>query len=261
MLKRADALRVAVLCSRRAPGLNALLFAGDQARYRVVGVVTTDPASNALPDTAGAGVSCVVHDISAFYRACGRRLTDRSVRPVFDAETARVLGPWKPDVVVLCGYLHVLTGPMLGAFPGRIINIHDSDLCLTGDDDRPRYRGLRSTRDAVTAGEPETRSTIHVVTEDVDVGPLLVRSWSFPVHLDLVEAAHAAQATDVLKAYAYAQREWMLRAAWGRMLHVAVDLHARGEVRVLGNCAYLRGAPGPLTLPEPRAFAGAETAP
>lgn len=261
MLKRADPLRVAVLCSRRAPGLSALLSAGDPAHYRVVGVITTDPASNALPDTAGAGVPCVVHDISAFYRACSAQLTDLSVRPDFDAGTARLLAVWKPDLVVLCGYLHILTGPMLSGFPGRIINIHDSDLCLTGDDDRPRYRGLHATRDAVTAGEPETRSTIHVVTEDVDVGPLLVRSWPFPVYQELVDSARAARATDVLKAYAYAQREWMMRAAWGPMLDIALDLYARGEVRLLGSCAYLQGAPGPLTVPAPGALAEVEAAP
>ncbi len=255
MLTRAEPLRVAVLTSARAPGLAALLAPDREAGYRVVGVVASDSSSGALPDTAGAGVPCAVHDIRSYYRSCIRPVTDLSIRPAYDAETARMLATWRPDVVVLLGYLHILTAPMLTAYPGRIINVHDSDLCLTDDDGRPRYRGLRSTRDAVTAGETETRSTVHVVTAEVDVGPLLVRSWPFPVLGPLVNFARAAQAQDAIKAYAYAQREWMMRAAWAPMLRIALELYARDEIRVLGNCAYVHGVPGPLTLGALRAGA------
>ena len=86
--------------------------------------------------------------------------------------------------------------------------------------------GVESFRDpclAVFAGEPETRSTVHLVTPEVDVGPALVRSWPFPVH-PMVDDARRWGAIDILKAYAYAQREWMMRAAWGPMLRKAIAL-------------------------------------
>jgi folate-dependent phosphoribosylglycinamide formyltransferase PurN len=99
----------------------------------------------------------------------------------------------------------------------------------------------------VFAGEPETRSTVHLVTPEVDVGPLLVRSWAFPTH-PLVAAARAWGAADILKAYAYAQREWMMRAAWGRLLTRTLMLFAAGTVRVTGGRATIAGAPGPVDL-------------
>ena len=128
--------------------------------------------------------------------------------------------------MILCGYLHILTGPMLEAYPERIINIHDSDLTLTDALGRPKYRGLHAVRDAVFAGERETRSTVHLVTPEVDVGPPLFRSWAFPTH-PLIDAARRWRSTDILNAYAYAQREWMMRASWGQLLATAIDLYGK----------------------------------
>lgn len=244
-----EPLRVALLCSRRAPGL-AHLLERDQNRgrlYELVACVTSDPECPELARLDAARVPTVVHDIREFYAARGARLGDLRHRPDYDRVTADLLGRYRPDLVVACGYLHIVTEPMLAAYPGRLANIHDSDLAATGADGRPRYRGLRSTRDAVFAGERETRSTVHLMTNEVDVGPLLVRSWPFPTHA-LVEQARRWGATDILKAYAYAQREWMMGASWGPLLARTIELFARGEVRLLDERAVVAGALGPVEL-------------
>lgn len=90
------------------------------------------------------------------------------------------------------------------------------DLTIKQPNGERRYTGLHSTRDAILAGEHETRSTLHVVTENVDGGPILSLSRAYPVAPFVHEAA-AAGHTDIVKAYAYAQREWMMRDAWGEM--------------------------------------------
>jgi folate-dependent phosphoribosylglycinamide formyltransferase PurN len=241
-------LRVAVLTSRRAPGLADLLHGGRPgAAYEIAAAVVTDPEGPALAELRAAGVRTWVHDLRAFCRARGAPLRDLDARRAFDRATGELLAGARPDLVVLCGYLHIVTAPLLEAYPWRIVNVHDSDLTVCGPDGLPRYRGLHATRDAVFAGEPETRSTVHLVTPDVDVGPLLVRSWAFPTH-PLVAAARGWGAADILKAYAYAQREWMMRAAWGRLLVRTVMLFARGEVRVAGGRATIAGAAGPVGL-------------
>lgn len=208
-----------MISSLRAPGAEYLLHRdpGRGRAYELVVFVASDPGNADLGRFAAAGVPTRVHDIRAFYAARGARLTDLELRRDYDRELLRVLEPFRPDLVVLCGYLHILTPAVLDAYPGRVINIHDSDLATTRPDGRPKYRGLRSTRDAVLAGEPETRSTVHVVTPEVDGGPILLRSEAFPVHR-LVADARRLGAIDILKAYAYAQREWMMRTAWGPML-------------------------------------------
>lgn len=241
-------LRLAVLTTHRAPGLRALLAPSPQ--FRVVGVIATEPASSAVVETAGTGVPCVVHDFQEFHRSLAARPTDMTIRPFYDFETSELLAPWKPDLVILLGYLHILTDPVLVRYRDRILNVHDSDLLLREPDGRPHYRGLHSTRDAIFAGESETRSTLHLVTRDVDVGPPLVRSWSFPVD-EMVSDGRRLGATDLLRAYAYAQREWMMRTAWGPLLVHAIARFARDEVRIISGRAHLDGIPGPITLERP----------
>jgi len=244
--------RVAILCSRRAPGLSYLLEAATREhRWRIVVVMTSDPEGEAPRLLEGAGVPAVTHDIGAFYRTRGARSSDLAVRQVYDRAALDRLRPFRPDLIVLSGYLHIVTTPLLEAYPSRVINIHDADLAVIGDDGRPKYRGLRSTRDAIFAGEPETRCTVHLATPEVDVGPPLVRSGAFPTH-PLVDDARRWGATDLLKAYAYAHREWMMRAAWGPLLARAIDLFARDEVRLLDGRAVVAGALGPEELaPQP----------
>ncbi|HEY7471548.1 MAG TPA: formyltransferase family protein [Gemmatimonadota bacterium] len=241
MLRRP--LRVALLCSGRAPGVDRLLEAGREslAEYELVAAVATRADCQALPALAAAGVPTTVHDVRLFRRACGARLSDRAVRRSYDLGTVAILAAHRPDLVVLSSYLLILTEPMLEAYPGRIVNVHDSDLTVLAPDGKPRWRGLHSTRDAIADGARETRSTVHVVTAEVDTGPPVLRSGPFPVH-PLVEEARAWGAKDIVSAYAYAHREWMMRAAWGDLLDRAARMFARGEV------GRARCAPAPAAL-------------
>ena len=259
---RPGPLRVALLSSRRAPGLSHLLE-GDPARgrlYELVAAVVSDSRSEVPAQLAKAAVPCAVHDLRDFCAMRGARLADPAVRRVYDAQTVRLLNRFRPQLVLLSGYLHLVTGPLLAAYPDRLVNLHDADLALPGRDGLPRYRGLRSTYDALAAGEPETRSTAHLVTADLDAGPLLVRSAAFPAHLPLLGEVRNWQRPDILKASAYAQREWMMRAAWGRLLSRVIALFAQDGVRVLGGRAVVDGRLGPEELPPetaaPRRAAG-----
>lgn len=216
-------LRVVVLTSRRAPGLEFLLER-DELRgvlYDVVGVATSDAACVERERCAAHDVPFATLDLRGYAAAHGARWSDMAFRETYDAALLTLVQAWRPEVVVCAGYLHVLTTRFLDAFPGRVLNVHDADLTLLDVVGRARYRGLRSTRDAILAGEPETRCTVHVVTPALDEGPVIARSRAFPVH-SLVQDARRWQATDVLKAYAYAQREWMMRAAFGPLLSRAI---------------------------------------
>lgn len=168
-------LKVAVLTSNRAPGLDVL-----RARVNVTRVLERHPP-----------------------RGCDRK--------AFDAETAAMLRGC--DVVVLLGYLFIITESLLAAFPDRIFNVHDSDL--------PLYPGLHATRDAIYAGERETRSSVHIVTTDLDAGPVIARSEAFPVAPFIHDAVVAGE-HDIVRAYAYAHREWMMRRTWGALAAEAV---------------------------------------
>jgi phosphoribosylglycinamide formyltransferase-1 len=224
--------RIAVLCSKRAPGIDVILrHPSFGTLYDVAAVITTEES---LPESAvieGAGVPLLHHRLRAYHIDRGAPVRDRRVRAEFDAITAEALQRLNVDVVVLLGYIYILTEPMLEAFPGRILNVHDSDLALLSNDGRRRYTGLHSTRDAILAGETETRSTLHVVTPVVDEGPILARSEPFAV-APLVKDALALGAIDMIRAYAYAHREWMMRRAWGTMVVAEIEKLACEAVAV-----------------------------
>lgn len=250
-------LRVALLTSRRAPALPYLLE-DDPNRGRLwepVAAVTSDPECEELDRLESAGVPTAVHDLRQLYRRRGVRSSDLAVREEYDWHTRTMLRCHRPDLVALCGYLHILTAPMLEPYAARIVNVHDSDLAVLDTSGRPRYVGLRSTRDAIFAGERETRSTVHIVTAEVDLGPPLVRSWAFPVH-PLAHDARAWHAIDIIKAYAYAQREWMMRASWGPLLARAIALFAAGRLRLLDGRAVVDETLGPVELDDPAGSAG-----
>lgn len=198
-------LKIAILCSHRAPGVDELLCDPDRGTlFDVVLAITTNrelPQRDALVD---AGITCIARP---------QPPKDLVAREAYDADTARYLKAFGVDLVVLCCYLRILTRPMLEAFPGRIVNLHDSDLAITDSRGRPRYAGLRSTRDAIVAGERETRATAHWVSEEVDAGPILLRSEPFPVRTD-----------------SRMHRELVIRSAWGPLMRQAVHLIARRGV-------------------------------
>jgi len=253
---RASAPRVAVLCSTRAPGLDFLVR--DPVRgmlYEIVCCLTSHEESTAVREGVRAGIPVLVHPIHDFCRARGRPLFDLDLRQEYDSMTVKLLAEFRPDIVVMSSYLFILTEPMLASFRGGILNIHDSDLTLRKSDGSPRYVGLRSVRDAVFAGETETRATLHLANETLDDGPLFLRSWSFPIS-PLTRDARAWEARDVLKAYAYAHREWMLRSAWGPLIAASLKLLASGRARLGRNIVSVDGIPGPFDLDRRELWAG-----
>jgi folate-dependent phosphoribosylglycinamide formyltransferase PurN len=181
--------RIVVLCSGRAPGLGHLLRHADAAhRSRIVCCLTSEDAFESEDLVAREGLPIVHHSIRRFYaaHAADARLIDRQVRQAYDARTVELLHDYQPDLVLLAGYLWLLTAPMLTAFDGRIVNVYHADLLLRSASGLPRYPGLRAVRDAILAGERETRCT-------------------------------------ALRRVIWAHQEWMLRPAFGPLMERAIE--------------------------------------
>jgi phosphoribosylglycinamide formyltransferase-1 len=90
------------------------------------------------------------------------------------------------ELVVLAGYMHLLTQPFLARFPGRIVNVHPSLL--------PAFPGAHAIEDALAAGVDTTGVTVHVVDEGLDTGPVLAQE-TVPVEprATLEERIHAVE--------------------------------------------------------------------
>ncbi len=93
-------------------------------------------------------------------------------REAFDAALLACLQPLEPDYIVLAGFMRILGGDFVGAFAGRILNIHPSLL--------PAYKGLDTYRRALQGGESHHGVSIHLVTAELDDGPVLLQG-SYPI--------------------------------------------------------------------------------
>ncbi len=252
MLTQPRPVRVAVMCSRRAPGLVHLLERDPNRgrAYDIVCVLTTEHTFVERPTVEGFGVPTLEHGIRDFYarrrEAIGR---DFETRRFFDRETVDRLTPYSPDLVVLDGYLYLVTRPMLDAFAGRLINLHFSDLTIRRPDGRPRYPGMRAVRDALLDGQSETTATVHLVNDVADGGAPLVCSWPYPVSA-LAGAARAWDAVDMFKAYVFAHQEWMVRSASGPLLAAALALIAEGRIDLEALAAADPAAVAPWVVDE-----------
>jgi folate-dependent phosphoribosylglycinamide formyltransferase PurN len=191
--------------------------------YEIVCCITSESAFAEQVRVERRGVPCVPHSISQFCQNRGVRRSDMDARAEYDRETLGLLDRFHPDVLLLDGYLLVVTDPLLRVFDGRIVNVHHSDLLQRNALGKVKYPGLRAVRDAFLEGEIETRASAHIVSEALDDGPVLLRSWAFPAP-PVVAWAREHDHLDVLRAAAWAHTEWMLREAWGPMLAGVIEL-------------------------------------
>jgi phosphoribosylglycinamide formyltransferase-1 len=93
-------------------------------------------------------------------------------REAFDAELGKLIDTFKPDLVVLAGFMRVLTAEFVQHYEGRLLNIHPSLL--------PLFPGLATHEQALKAGVKEHGATVHFVTEALDHGPVVLQA-SVPV--------------------------------------------------------------------------------
>jgi phosphoribosylglycinamide formyltransferase 1 len=110
-------------------------------------------------------------------------LRDHDSRAARDEAMADWLQLHGVELVVLAGYMHILTPAFLDRFPQRVVNVHPSLL--------PEFPGAHAVADQLAAGVAEAGVTVHLVDEGVDTGPILLQE-RVPVHEgDTVETLHA----------------------------------------------------------------------
>lgn len=162
---------IVILISGRGSNMVALLDAGLPAR--VAAVISNDPQAAGLATAAGRGVATSVVDHRSF--------TDR---PGFDAALAAAIDRHRPDLVVLAGFMRILTGAFIERYRGRMMNIHPSLL--------PAFPGLHTHRRALEAGVRIHGCTVHFTAPAVDSGPIIVQA-AVPLLPDDTEERLAAR--------------------------------------------------------------------
>jgi len=153
-----EPLRIGVLASGAGTNLQALLDSVHGKEALVVGVATDRPDAVALERAAGADIETAVFALADF--------PDRAARDTAIAEW--LLQRWV-QLVVLAGYMALLTSPFLQRFPSAVVNVHPSLL--------PAFPGVRAIEQALAYGVKIVGVTVHFVEDDggIDTGPVLLQ--------------------------------------------------------------------------------------
>ncbi len=152
--------------------------------YEVVLIFTDNKDSRAEKISSKYKIPYICRDINDFYQGRGHEnKRDLSLRPEFDLGTVEDIREYRVDVIVLAGYMSIVTEPLLNAYPGRIFNVHPADLSIKTAEGRRRFTGLQAVKDAILTGEKELRASTHVVREKVDYGEIILISRPIPVEV------------------------------------------------------------------------------
>ncbi len=196
-----EVLRVGVLASGSGSNFQALVDAlhVPSSRARIECLVCNVPGALVLERAKAAKVPGVVVDHKAFER-----------REQYDTVVAEALAAHRVELVVLAGYLRLVTPTFLARFPGRVVNVHPALL--------PAFPGLHAARQALEYGAAIAGCTVHFVDEGTDTGPIIAQA-AVPVLPDDTEASLVARI----------QREEH------RLFPAVVQAIARGEITLQGR--------------------------
>lgn len=151
--------RCVVLISGRGSNLSAILKATQSAGYpaEVVGVVSNKPEAPGLQLARDADIS-----VSVLPNA------DYADRASYDQALQAAVDAYDPDLVILAGFMRILTPEFVAHYTGRMINIHPSLL--------PAFTGLHTHQRALDAGVRVHGCTVHFVTAELDHGPMIAQA-------------------------------------------------------------------------------------
>ncbi len=243
-------LRVAVLTSHSAPGLEqAIAHSNRGALYDLVAVISSETALAEAAAVEAAQIPLILRPLKRYNSERGLPLRNLRAREEYDSETAEQLQHFRVDYVFLLGYNYILSEPLVESFPQRLLALHDGDLMLRDENGRRRYAGLHAVREAIFAGEAQTRSSAYFVTQEVGAGPLFLLSRAYRVAQLALDARNWG-AADLLSQYAELHRRWMIRGSWGEMTIRTIEFLAAGSVSIVRDIAWIDGVPGPCRMGE-----------
>jgi phosphoribosylglycinamide formyltransferase-1 len=151
--------RIVILISGRGSNMEAIVRCCTEQGWpaQVVAVIANRPAAGGLAYAAARDIATAVVDHKV-----------HAERASFDAELARTIDSFAPDLLVLAGFMRILGAGFVQRYAGRMLNIHPSLL--------PAFPGLHTHQRALDAGCKAVGATVHFVTPELDHGPIVMQS-------------------------------------------------------------------------------------
>lgn len=151
--------RIIVLVSGNGSNLQAIINAcqNNLINGKIVAVISNKPDVYSLMRAKQANIPSHVINYKEF-----------ATREAFDHQLQLQIEQYQPDLIVLAGYMRILTSHFVQHYSGKMLNIHPSLL--------PKYPGLNTHRRAMEAGDKEHGTTVHFVTDELDGGPIILQA-------------------------------------------------------------------------------------
>ncbi len=151
--------RIVILISGRGSNMEAIVeaCAAEGWPAHVAAVISNRPDAAGLTFAQARGIAAEVVDHKAY-----------ADRDTFDTALGDTIDRFAPDVVVLAGFMRILTDGFVNRFKGRLVNVHPSLL--------PAFTGLHTHRRAIEAGCKVAGATVHFVTAELDHGPIIAQA-------------------------------------------------------------------------------------
>nr|WP_320134818.1 phosphoribosylglycinamide formyltransferase [uncultured Amphritea sp.] len=164
---------IVVLISGSGSNLQAIIdaIASGQIAGRIAAVLSNKAEAFGLERAKTAGIPQIVINHK-----------DYDSREDFDLAMIEAIDTYTPDLIVLAGFMRILTAEFVRHYQGRMLNIHPSLL--------PKYKGLHTHQRALDAGDAQHGCTVHFVTEELDGGPLAIQA---PLNIHATDNADSLQ--------------------------------------------------------------------
>lgn len=195
--------RVVVLISGNGSNLQAIIDAAAASNYDIVAVISNKADAYGLTRAANANIQTEILDHKGF-----------SSRSEFDVALIDIIDPLQPDLLVLAGFMRILSSEFVQHYAGKTLNIHPSLL--------PKFTGVNTHERAIAAGEKEHGASVHFVTEELDGGPVVAQTKLTIKENETADALQIRVAAVEHKLYPY-----------------VVDLFASGRLQMQGQKVFL----------------------
>jgi phosphoribosylglycinamide formyltransferase-1 len=187
---------IVILISGSGSNMAAIVQAAQQQGWQqqfgatVAAVISNRPGAAGLQLAQSLGVATQVLDHRAF-----------ESREAFDAALMQAVDQHRPALVVLAGFMRILTPGFVAHYAGRLVNIHPSLL--------PAFTGLNTHQRAIDAGCTQAGCTVHQVTAELDHGPILAQAAVPVLPHDTADTLAARVLVEEHRLYPQAVREWL----------------------------------------------------
>jgi len=204
---------IVVLISGNGSNLQAMInaCASEHIAGTIAAVVSDKPDAYGLVRAQEAGISHHHLAYSGFEN-----------RETYDQELMKLIDQHQPDLIILAGFMRILSPCFINHFEGKMLNVHPSLL--------PKYQGLHTHQKAIDAGDKEHGTSVHFVTEELDGGPVILQAKVPIFEGDDVELVQA-------RVQEQEHRIYPLVANW----------FVSGRLKMNGQVADLDGQPLPAT--------------